>query len=96
MDRLSTLLPKILRQRGLHEPFSAGLVVLRAQEWIGAHLPQHAATLRVTTFVDGVLSIDAHHSIALHECQMASPQLQSALSRLSDGITVTEVRVRRV
>src|SRR5690349_5881394 len=39
MDHIFTVLPGVLRKRGLQEHAEGALIVLRAQKWIGARLP---------------------------------------------------------
>ena len=95
MDKLSSLLPAALRRRGLHSEFTAGFVVLKAEEWLKHALPAHATTLKVLSFVDGILTIQALHSIALQECVQRSGALKKALQDLSPKIVIKDVRVLR-
>lgn len=79
MDRLFTVVPKVLRKRGLQEHAEGALVVHRAQQWISEHLPLIAEVILVQSFKENTLFIDCEHSVALQECQAISADLHAYL-----------------
>lgn len=95
MERLSHLLPKVLKQRGLHDEMVAGLVVKRAEEWIAAHLPVHVPTLHVKKFASGTVIIHADNPIALAECSLRLHELVRHLQATLTDAGIRTVRVVR-
>ncbi|MDO8649543.1 MAG: DciA family protein [Candidatus Peregrinibacteria bacterium] len=95
MDHIGSILSKVLKKRGLHGHAEASLVVHRAQEWINDHLPLVAAALHPRTFTDGTLIIAADHAIALQECQMEIPALQTWLTAEAHPALVKDIRLLR-
>ena len=95
MDQLSSILPSVLRKRGLHGHAVAALVTLKANEWLRLALPACASRLHVETVKDGVLTIATTHSIAAQECLPLLPALQEFLNRECKGSSVRDVRLVR-
>lgn len=81
MERLSHILPGVVRRRGLYQEFSAGLILLEARRWITQSLPQHSPFLSPKSFCDGTLLIEAKNAIALHECSRRSEQMKAWLEQ---------------
>lgn len=79
MERLDTLMPAVLRKRGLMGHASAALITHRANAWFAEHLPAFVQDLRATSLKDKELIITAQHSIAAQECQQCSDQLMRYL-----------------
>lgn len=94
MDQLKTILGRVLQRRGLYAKAEAAHVSLKAQQWIGEHLPAFKDDLIVTTLQHGTLTMRAKHSIAAQECQQQLPALQQFLHREFPDI-VQEVRLQR-
>ena len=65
MDRVSFILPKVLRQRGLDQYAAAGSVLERASAWIAQEMPIHAKSLQPVRVQDSQLQIEASNQIAL-------------------------------
>ena len=95
MDSLSSILPKVLRKRGLHGHASAALVTHKATEWLRLALPALSGQFHVEHLKDGVLTISTGHSIAAQECLPLLPALTEFLQRECKGSTVREVRLVR-
>ena len=93
MDRAFSILPKVLRHRGLADAAYSGLILQRASEWIREELPDHAASLRPTQLKDGVLLIEGSHSIAVAE---SSERCQELLTYLASTVPEAPVRSVRV
>ena len=94
MDHISSLLPRVLKKRGLHGQALASLAVHHAQAWLASHLPEHAGVLLVKKLSDGTLHISAENSIAAQECSFRSEELKRFLQRECET-TITEVRIVR-
>jgi hypothetical protein len=94
MDHIRTVLPKVLRKRGLHAHAQAAVVTLRAQEWIAGALPAFAGQIAAETFSQGTLSLKAKSSIAAQECRLLFPELTAFLEH-ECGVTVRDVRLHR-
>jgi len=95
MDSLQSLLPKVLRRRGLQGQATASLVVHRAQDWLRSRLPEFAAELEVKKVQDGVLVIACRHSIASQECHGLSADLLRALQSEFPAQAPRELRLIR-
>ncbi|MDB4977933.1 MAG: hypothetical protein JWM56_119 [Candidatus Peribacteria bacterium] len=97
MDRISSLLPKVLQKRGLQAQATASHIVHIAQEWLRQALPQFSADLHVERYSDATLYISAAHSIAAQECQQVLPLLKIYLQKEGgvknlEGIQLTRAR----
>ncbi len=95
MDRLSSLLPSALKKRGLHQVAVASTVVLAAQRWLATEFAQHASALRVRSYKDATLHIDAENPIALSELSRRTGALQEALLRQFPDCPLHAVRCQR-
>lgn len=95
MDRAFSILPKILRQRGLSEAAYSGLVLERAMQWIREALPDHTTSLHPLQVKDAVLIIEGSHSIAVAECSGRCPELLAYLTSTLPEIPLRSVRVVR-
>ncbi len=95
MQKLATILPSVLRQRGLDQAFSAGLIILKAQEWIESVLPVHARSIKAKSINDGLLIITAIDSIALQEMIVRTDDLLTWLNAEVHSARVVTVKVIR-
>lgn len=95
MDRLFSVLPKVLRKRGLHEHAEGALVVLRAQRWLEGRFPSLLGSIRVQKYQEHVLHIQCSHSIALQECQGSIPDLKDFLCKDCAFTALSDVQVSR-
>ncbi|KKW38599.1 hypothetical protein A2454_06740 [Candidatus Peribacteria bacterium RIFOXYC2_FULL_55_14] len=96
VEHIRSLLPKVLRKRGLTEHANAALVIFKAREWIAGHLQDFENDLHPQKFRDGVLTIACVHSIASQECQQRSEDLLSFLRVVCEGIVVEQIRMIRM
>ena len=94
MDKVSSLLPRVLHKRGLHKHANASLVVLRAQEWLQKNLRKYEKDLHVRKLQEGTLVIEAANSIAAQECQQCKEALLEDLRK--DCKDLKDVRISRV
>ncbi|MBI2635833.1 DUF721 domain-containing protein [Candidatus Peregrinibacteria bacterium] len=95
MDSLASILPGVLRKRGMHGHAVAALVTLKATEWLRAALPALADQFKIERVSDGVLTIAAVHSVASQECLPLLPALKEFLNRECDGAKISGVRMVR-
>ncbi len=95
MDRAFSILPKILRQRGLSDAAYSGLVLERAMQWIKQELPECAASLHPLQVKDAVLIVEGTHSIAVAECSGRCQELQIYLTSTLPEIPLKSIRVVR-
>lgn len=93
VDKLSSLLPAVLRKRGLKEQADASLVMHRAGLWLSENMPELKESVEPRTLKDGVLLIACAHGIAMQELRAASTRLLSFLGGASSGIK--EIRLTR-
>lgn len=91
MERAGSLLPKILRKRGLFDEATASLVVHRAQTWLKQAFPDLAGAYAPKTLEDGVLTIAASHPIAQQEGALRAAELLAYLQE-DPAITVRDIR----
>ncbi len=95
MDHIFSVLPKVLRKRGLQEHAEGALVVLRAQRWLHERLPDLQTVIHVQTYKENTVHIVCTHSIAVQECQSLIPELQDYLHANCAFAGVLDVRVGR-
>lgn len=95
MDSLQSVLPRVLRKRGLHLQVDASLVTLEAGRWLRGALPHLADAIAVKQLSRATLSIHCAHSIAAHECQPLLPQLKEFLARQCRGVRIDDIRLMR-
>lgn len=95
MDRLFSVLPKVLRKRGLQEHAEGALIVLRAHRWMEEHFPHLTGAFRVQKFQENTLHILCTHSIALQECQASIDDLKAFLQKDCAFTAVSDVRIGR-
>jgi len=95
MDQMSSILSKVIKKRGLQGHVDAALVVHHAQAWIEAKMPTLNEQLLATQFKDGVLTIEAIHSIAAQECQMRLDELLEHLQESEGHKAISSIRITR-
>ncbi|OGJ56237.1 hypothetical protein A2635_03335 [Candidatus Peribacteria bacterium RIFCSPHIGHO2_01_FULL_51_9] len=94
MDRLSSLLPKVLRRRGLHGHAQSALVMHCARRWLDEKLPLTKEMISVTKCEDGVLFVACTEAIALQECQAVFADLKGFLMT-ETSVQIEEIRAIR-
>lgn len=93
MDSLQSLLPKVLKKRGLHGQATASLVVHLANQWLSEHLGPLGPQLRAEKCEQGVLVISAENSIAAGELVQRQEELLRALdAQKHSGLQLRVVR----
>lgn len=95
MDRLFSVLPKVLRKRGLQEHAEGALVVLRAHRWLEEHFPHLKGSVSVQKYKENTVHILCTHSIAVQECQSSMSDLKAFLHKECAFAGVIDVRVGR-
>jgi len=95
MDRLSQILPKVLRKRGLHEAAIGSQTVVSAQAWISSTFPAFKHSLSAIRIEHGCIVVEADNSIALTECSQRAEELLHYLQRIVPEAKVERVRVMR-
>lgn len=92
MDKISSLIPKVLSKKGLKDHASASYAVFLANEWIESHMPNVSVYLHALQLKNSVLEVHSQHSIASQELMGTSKKLIDYL-RSFEGITVSEVSI---
>jgi len=95
MDSLRSLLPNVLRKRGLYAHASATLVTYQAQRWLEQELPAFKGAIAATRFANAVLSLTCTNSIAAQECHQLLPSLKEFLARECPDAALSEIRIVR-
>lgn len=95
MDAVRSVLPAVLRKRGLQQVASASLVVHLSQQWLERELPHLRDAIAVRTYADATLTIGCSHSIALQECRLVLDELQAMLSRECPTAVIQDIRLQR-
>lgn len=85
MDRLDSLLPKVLKQKGMFEAAVASLTVSKANEWIKEHSPHLVPHIHAVKLQDGRLHLKADHPLIVSEFQQHHAMLLSYLNAEMDG-----------
>lgn len=94
MDHVSSLIPSVLRKRGLYDEAHASMIVFRAKKWLQDAHPDIAPVLMPHALKDGVLLLLADHAEAQQEGALLAPALLTFL-QTDDQKSVKEVRVSR-
>jgi|CXWL01.1.fsa_nt_gi hypothetical protein len=95
MDHIFTVLPGVLRKRGLQDHAEGALVVVRAQRWIIARLPHMQDVIHVQKFHENTLHIVCTHSIAVQECQCIMEDLNKYLRSECSFLPIFQIRIGR-
>jgi len=93
MDSLQSLLPSVLRKRGLKDQADAALLIHRTQGWLTETLP-HSHIL-AKSFSNGELCIECGDSVAAQECQGQLEQLKEYLATQGDIPQPANIRLLR-
>lgn len=94
MDRLASLIPSVLRKRGLYDDAQAALVIYRAKKWMEEKHADSASAIHPLTLSGGILTISVDDPIAEKKATELMPDLLLFLQ--SDSSTVIkEMRVQR-
>ena len=91
MDRLSSLLPKVLRKRGLQGQAQEALVMHCARRWLTEHLPSCQDAVSVTKCANGILFVKCATMSALQECQAVLADLKGFLIK-ETAVQLEEIR----
>jgi ribosomal protein S2 len=95
MDSIHSILPKVLRKRGLHGQAGASHIVFAAQRWLKGALPNFTDFLKVESLTHATLFISSTHSVASQECIPLLPELRAFLMKECEGIKITDIRIAR-
>lgn len=94
VDHISSLIPNVLRRRGLYDAAHASMTVYRTKKWLLETHPEIVPLLEPHALNDGILTIRALHPIAQQEGTLLAPELLSFL-RSEDKNAVREIRFTR-
>lgn len=97
MDRISSLIPKVLQKRGIYGQADAALLKHQAMNWLHGKMPElyESGDIRVQHFKDNVLHIATNHSIAAQECSAVSEALAEYLRKDCGHARLEAIRVGR-
>ena len=95
MDSLQSLLPRVLRKRGLHVQAAASLVTYTAQTWLDKALPRYKGDIFVKKLSHATLSITCKNSIAAQECHGIVASLKEYLRKECASSVIEEIRLLR-
>jgi hypothetical protein len=93
MDHISTLLPKVLRKRGIKDEADASLIVFAANAWLKIHAGGIATASKCSA---GTLFLEVISSVAGQECAGRSEELLEFLRSKYPGTPLEKVRIQRV
>ena len=93
MDRLSDLLPTVLKKRGLQPQSATHDVFTETHAWLAKELPASAASFRTRTFQNGILVLETHDAAALEACFTRADSLRLHLHSLFPAAAVSSVRI---
>lgn len=92
MDHIGTIIPRVLKKRGLVKHAKCSLMINSANEWIKVNLKGCSTYLSSVSFKDNQLIIEAENSIAAQECQIVLEELKSFL--VNEDIVNTDFDIR--
>lgn len=94
MDRLSSLLPKVLRKRGIQSQAQEALVIHCAKRWFDEHFPPLQGMISVSKYENGVLFIECTEDSALRACHGSFADVIGFLLK-ETGVCLQEIRAIR-
>jgi hypothetical protein len=95
VDSLQSVLPKVLKKRGLHMQAESSRIVMLAQQWLEKALPSWSENVKVEKLSHATLCIACTHSIAAQECRQVSAMLLDFLHREANPRFVSDIRLLR-
>lgn len=95
MYALRSIVPGVLRKRGLYAHATAAQVTNAAEKWIRSALPKLASFVNVQKLSHATLSISCSHGMAAQECMPLLPALRDYLQREFPKAPVTDIRLVR-
>lgn len=95
MDRVSSLLSRVLHKRGIEAHAQSALIVHRAQQWLHERSPALRTGAKATRVKDGALIVTCMHSIALQECNDSATDLIAYLKENCPSGAVSVVQATR-
>ena len=95
MDHISTLLPKVLRKRGIKDEAEASLVAFAADRWFKEFAPEITPQVQVAKFMDRTLFLKVGSSIAAQECYARNEELLLYLRKEFPAIPLEKVCILR-
>ncbi len=95
MDSLRSILPKVLKKRGLDKHAQASRVTYLAQLWLEKALPRMKEAIDVKSFTRGVVIIRCKHGIAAQECHHQVSSLLDHLRHECPGLAIDDVQLTR-
>ena len=94
MEKISTLIPRILSKRGLKEEANASYAVHLSIDWLHQQSIGFAEQCIVTTMVNGTLTVECLNSIVMQELHQRSEELKEYLNGI-EGISVARISIIR-
>ena len=91
MDHISSLIPSVLRKRGLYDEAQASMVVFRAKKWLQEHRPNDVSSLEPKKLIGGTLVIEAASSLSVEEQTLLAAELLPFLQTEDSG-ALKEIR----
>jgi hypothetical protein len=95
MQQLGSILPAVLRKRGLFDHAESSQGIRAVQEWLEREVPAALGAVQALKIRDGVLQVACRHSIAAQECQSAGVALFDYLRKEFPDMVVSELRIIR-
>jgi hypothetical protein len=95
MDSIRSILPKVLRKRGLEGHATSTHVAFRAQGWLEEHLPQFHGKISVAEFSHAILRVSCSNGIVAQECRSLLSDLHSFLESEFPAVHVEQIQFLR-
>jgi hypothetical protein len=92
MDRLSTLLSKILRKHGIKDEAEASLIVHAATQWFAMNLPASEGSITVQKLEGGTLLVACAQAPLQQECFARQEDLLQYLREKYPQIPIERIR----
>jgi len=95
VDQLRSLLPQVLRKRGLYHEAEAALIAHQSKRWLKESLPGCHTMLKARSYADAVLTIEAADDASALEAQQASEGLLAYLREECGHDHIKAIRLAR-
>lgn len=92
MDRVSHLMGKVLKKRGLGVHATAAHVSYIASQWLEQHFPDCSSQITIHSIEHGILHLAVTNAVIEQKLQQEAHTLQEFIQN-STGFPVVEVRI---
>lgn len=95
MDSVKTLLPKVLKKRGMYDVMMATHLLRETEQWIAVAAPDFLDAIHVKTFANGIITIEADNAIAMMALNPLRSTCIAHLQKILPECAVSQIKITR-